>query len=235
MRLRTLLNLVFVAGFFASACDDNQKSEQQIELEVHASAMGEVKKAMAEKNYTNAWELLSKLRVEAGSPEAAEVEKLRSDVREKYIAFHLNLASNLKESGSLSPALNHAQKVLAVDQENPVALKLREAINKERSTGEKVEVEKEKPELEKLLDLGREQSGNKKFTEAVETYQKVIQLDDKHCDGHLELGVLYARMGKIKSAGKWYQKFIQICPNHKQAPQIRQVLRDFKGYDRGAK
>ena len=235
MRLRTLLNLVFIAGFFASSCDDNQKSEQQIEREVHASAMGEVKKAMAEKNYTNAWELLSRLRVEAGSPEAAEIEKLRADVKEKYIAFHLNLASNLKESDSLGTAQKHVRKVLAVDQDNALAHKMRDAISEEMSTGEKIEVEKEKPELEALLDLGREQSVNKKFSEAVETYQKVIQLDDKHCDGHLELGVLYARMGKIKSAGKWYQKFIQICPNHKKAPQIRQVLRDFGGYDRGAK
>jgi len=232
MRLRALLNLVLVVGFFASSCDDSQKSEQQIEREAHASAMTEVKKAMAEKNYTNAWELLSKLRLEAGSPEAAEIERLKAAVKEKYIAFHLNLASNLKESGSLSPAQKHVFKVLAVDQENPVALKLRDAILKEKSTGEKVEVEKEKPELEKLLDLGREQSEKKKFTEAVETYRKVIQLDDRHCAAHLELGVLYARMGRIKSAGKWYQKFIQICPKHEKAPQIRQVLRDFKGYDK---
>lgn len=235
MRLRALLTLVLVAGFFASSCDDNQKSERQLEREAHASAMTEVKKAMADKNYTNAWEMLSRLRVEADSPEAAEVERLKADVREKYIAFHLNLASNLKESGSLGPALKHAQRVLALDETNPVALKVRDAIYKERSTGEKVEVEKEKPQLEKLLDLGREQSNNKKYSEAVETYQKVIQLDDKHCEGHLELGILYARWGKIKSAGKWYQKFIQICPKHKKAPQIRQVLRDFKGYDQKPK
>ena len=234
MRLHFFLNLVFVLVFFASSCDE-QKKEKQIEREAHASAMAEVKKAMVEKNYTNAWELLSKLQVEAGSPEATEVDRLKTNVREKYIAFHLNLASNLKESGSLGPALKHAQKVLAVDKENPVALKLRDALYKEMSTGEKVEVEKEKPEMEKLLDLGREQSQNKKFSEAIETYKRVIQLNDKHCEGHLELGVLYARMGKIKSAGKWYQKFIQICPKHKKAPQVRQVLKDFKGYDREPK
>jgi tetratricopeptide (TPR) repeat protein len=233
MRLRAFLSLVLVSGFLASACDE-KKSEQQIEREAHASAMAEINKAMAEKNYNTAWGLLSRLHVDEGSPEAAEIARLRADVKEKYIAFNLNLAANLKESGSLGPALKHVQKVLAVDGNNAVALKLREAINQERSTGEKVEVEKEKPEVEKLLALGRDQSANKKFSEAVETYQKVIQLDQKHCDGHLELGVLYARMGKIKRASKWYRKFIEICPNHKKVPQIRRVLKDFKGLDPGS-
>jgi tetratricopeptide (TPR) repeat protein len=223
------LSLVCILAFFVSSCEA-QKSEQQIESEAHASAM-EVKKAIREKNYTKAWELFSILRVEAESPEAAEIKRLKADVKEKYIAFHLNLASNLKESGSLEPALKHISKVLAIDRENPVALKLRDAINKEKSTGVKIEVEEEKPKIEKLLDLGRDQSANKKLTEAIETYQKVIRLDDRHCDGHLELGVLYARMGKIKSASKWYRKFVQICPNHQKVPQIRRVLGDFKGHD----
>jgi tetratricopeptide (TPR) repeat protein len=230
MKLYGFLNLVCILAFFVFSCEA-QKSEQQIESEAHASAMAEVKKAMLEKNYTKAWGLLSNLRAEAGSPEATEVKELKADVEEKYIAFHLNLASNLKESGSLEPALKHISKVLAVDQENPVALKLRDAINKEKSTGVKIEVEEEKPKIEKLLDLGRDQSANKKLTEAIETYQKVIRLDDRHCDGHLELGVLYARMGKIKSASKWYRKFVQICPNHQKVPQIRRVLGDFKGHD----
>jgi tetratricopeptide (TPR) repeat protein len=151
-------------------------------------------------------------------------------VKEKYIAFHLNLGANLRESGSLAPALTHIDQVLNVDQKNALALKLRDAIAKEMSTGEKIAVEKEKPELAKLLELGREQAAKKKFTQAAETYQKVIKLDQKHCDAHLELGVLYARMGRIKNAAKWYKKFVEICPDHKKVPQIRQVLRDFQNY-----
>ena len=227
MRLPALLSLIVVSGFFAYSCEQ-EKSERQIEREAQASVMAEINKAMAEKNYNNAWELLSKLRMDPDSPEAAGIERLKADVKEKYIVFHLNLAANLKESGSLGPALHHVQKVLAVDRENAVALKLREAINEEKSTGEKVEVEEEKSELDKLLALGRDQAANKKFSDAVETYLKVVQLAPKHCDGHLELGVLYARMGKIKSASKWYQKFIETCPRHQKVPQIRRVLKDFK-------
>ena len=234
MKFRVLLSLILLAGFFGWACDD-KKDEQQAERQAHASAMAEIKKAMMEKDYTRAWEQLATIRVPLGSPEAAEIEKLRASVKEKYIAFHLNLSTNLRESGSLNPAMKHVNRVLSVDRENPLALKLREAIAKEMSTGEKIEVEKEKPELEKLLDLGREQSANKKFADAVETYQKVVKLDAKHCEGHLELGVLYARMGRIKAAAKWYQKFVQICPDHKKVPQIRQVLRDFAGYDKESK
>lgn len=229
MKLRVFPVLILLAGFCGWSCED-KKNEQQAELQAHASAMAEVKQAMVEKNYTRAWELLATIRAPIGSPEAAEIERLRAGVKEKYIAFHLNLGRNLKDGGSLNPAMKHVGKVLRVDRENAVALKLRDAIVKERSTGEKVEVAKEKPELEKLLDLGREQAANKKFTDAVETYRKVIKLDEKHCDGHLELGVLYARMGRIKSAGKWYQKFVEICPDHKKVPHIRQVLRDFQKY-----
>jgi tetratricopeptide (TPR) repeat protein len=234
MNLRAHVTVILLAGLIGWSCDDKEV-EQQAELQAHASAMAEIKQAMMEKNYTRAWEQLATIRIPLGSPEAAEIERLRASVKEKYIAFHLNLGANLKDSGSLGPALKHIDRVLNVDQENPLALKLRGAIAKEMSTGEKIEVEKEKPELEKLLDLGREQSANKKFTEAVETYQKVIKLDEKHCEGHLELGVLYARMGRIKSAAKWYKKFVQICPDHKKVPQIRQVLKDFKGLDPGSR
>lgn len=229
MNLRVCAVLVLLAGLFGWSCDEKQ-TEQQAEIQAHASAMAEIKQAMVEKNYTRAWEQLATVRAPLGSAEAAELEKLRADVREKYIAFHLNLGRNLKESGSLGPALTHLDKVLIVDRENQLARKLRDAVAAEMSTGEKVEVEKEKPELEKLLDLGREQAAEKKFTQAVETYQKVLKLDEKHCEGHLELGVLYARMGRIKSAAKWYQKFVQVCPDHKKVPHIRQVLKDFQKY-----
>jgi len=229
MTLRIFPIVILLAGFSGWSCDDKQ-SEQQAELQAHASAMAEVKQAMVEKNYTRAWKLLATIRAPLGSPEAAEIEKLRASVKEKYIAFNLNLSANLKDSGSLRPAMKHVNRVLAVDRENELALKLRKAILKEMSTGEKVKLPKEKPELEKLLDLGREQAADKKFTEAIETYRRVIELDGKHCEGHLELGVLYARMGKIKGAAKWYQKFVEICPDHRKVPHIRQVLRDFQKY-----
>jgi tetratricopeptide (TPR) repeat protein len=229
MKFRVHAALILLVGLIGWSCDD-KPTEQQTELQAHASAMAEVKQAMLEKNYTRAWKLLATIRAPLGSPEAAEIEKLRASVKEKYIAFHLNLGRSLKDSGSLNPALKHVNKVLRVDRENALALKLREAIVKEKSTGERIKVAKEKPELEKLLDLGREQAANKKFTDAIETYRKVVNLDEKHCDGHLELGVLYARMGKIKSAEKWYQKFVEVCPDHKKVPHIRQVLRDFQKY-----
>jgi tetratricopeptide (TPR) repeat protein len=234
MKLGTFPVLVVILGLCAFSCDD-KKDERQIEREAQASAMAEVEKAMAEKNYDNAWQLLSRLRLEAGDPEAAEVDRLKADVRERYIAFHLNLAASLKESGSFKPAEEHVSRVLEVDKENQVALKLRDAIYKEISTGEKVEIEKEKPEIEKLLDMGRDLSEHKKLTEAITTYQNLLRLDAKHCEGDLELGVLYARMGKIKNAAKWYREFVRICPNHKKAPQIRQVLKDFEGQDKGTR
>lgn len=234
MNLRVCAVLVLLSGLTGGACDD-QQADQQAELQAHASAMAEIKRAMVEKNYDQAWEQLQTIRVPLGSPEAAEIEKLRASVKEKYIAFHLNLGANLKESGSPGPALTHLNKVLRVDRENELALKLRNAASTEISTGEKVEVKREKSELDKLLDLGREQAAKKKFSEAIKTYQKVIELDEKHCEGHLELGVINARMGRIKGAAKWYQKFVQLCPDHKKVPQIRQVLNDFKGYDQGPK
>jgi tetratricopeptide (TPR) repeat protein len=231
MKLRLLSALIFLAGASAWSCND-KKSEQQAEVQAHASAMAEVKKAMIDKDYNRAWGQLSTIRVPLGSPEAAELEKLRANVKAKYIAFNLNLGSNLKESGSLGPALKHVDRVLAVDRENALALKLREAIAKEMSTGEKIEVEKEKPELDKLLELGREQAAKKKFAEAIGTYQKVVQLDPKHCEGHLELGILYARSARIKGAAKWYKKFVQICPDHKRVPQVRKVLKEFEAFNK---
>ena len=229
MTARIYAVLILMAGLAGWSCND-KKSEQQAEIQAHASAMAEIKKAMVEKDYNRAWGQLQTIRVPLGSPEAAEIEKLRSSVKEKYIAFNLNLSSNLKESGSLGPALKHADKVLSVDRENELALKLREAIAKEMSTGEKIEVPEEKPELDKLLDLGREQAAKKKYTEAIGTYKKVVQLDPKHCEGHLELGILNARSARIKGAAKWYKKFVQICPDHKKVPQVRKVLRDFQNY-----
>jgi tetratricopeptide (TPR) repeat protein len=233
MKIRLFLTMFFMPGLFLGSCEE-EVDQRRLEQEAYASAMAEVKTAMAEKNYDRAWELLSGLRTEAGDPEAEELARLKADVKKKYIAFNLNLAMSLKESDSLNPALKHVNRVLAVDRENQLAQKLRDAIHKQRATGERVEVGKAKPELEKLLDLGREQSAKKQFSHAIETYRKVIRLDEKNCAGHLELGVLYARMGKIKSAAKWYKKFIQICPGHHKAQQIRKVLGDFEKYDKKA-
>jgi len=229
MNLRVCAALIVLTGMIGWSCNDKQ-ADEQAEREAYASAMAEIKRAMVEKNYDQAWKQLATIRAPLGTSEAVALEDLRSNVKEKYIAFHLNLGINLRESGSLGPAMKHVGRVLRVDHQNALALKLRDAIAKEMSTGEKVAVEKEKPELSKLLDLGREQAAKKKFAQAVETYQKVIELDKKHCDAHLELGVLYARMGHIKDAAKWYQKFVEICPDHKKVPQIRQVLRDFQNY-----
>ncbi len=233
MKLTAFLVMFSILGLFSGSCEE-EVDLRKLEREAHASAMAEVKTAMAEKNYDRAWELLSRLMVATDSPEAEEIARLKADVKEKYIAFNLNLARSLKESDSLDPALKHVNRVLAVDRDNQLAQKLRDAIHKQRATGERIEVGKVKPELERLLDLGREQSAKKRFSQAIETYQKVIQLDEKNCAGHLELGVLYARMGKIKSAAKWYKKFIQICPDHRKAPQIRKVLTDFGEYGKKA-
>jgi len=227
MNIRVCAALILLTGLIGWSCED-QQADQQAERQAFKSAMAEVKRAMLEKNYDQAWHQLATLRPPLGSPEAVEIEELRSSVKEKYIAFHLNLGANLKESGSLGPALKHVDRVLRVDQKNALALKLRAAITKEMSTGEKIAVEKEKPELEKLLDLGREQAAKKDLATAVETYKKVIELDEKHCEGHLELGVIYARQGRIKSASKLYKKFVELCPDHRKVPQIRQVLRDFQ-------
>lgn len=229
MNLRVCAVLFLLTGLIGWSCNDKQ-ADDQAERQAFASAMGEIKRSMVEKNYDRAWEQLATIRAPLGSPDAVALEELRSSVKEKYIAFHLNLGANLKESGSLGPALTHIDQVLNVDQKNALALKLRDAIAKEMSTGEKIAVEKQKPELTKLLDLGREQAAKKQFTQAIETYQKVIKLDGKHCEAHLELGVLHARMGRIKGAAKWYKKFVEMCPDHQKVPQIRQVLKDFQNY-----
>lgn len=229
MNLRVCAVLVLLTSAIGWSCDD-KPADEQAERQAFASAMAEIKQAMVEKNYDRAWSQLATIRAPLGSPDAATLEQLRSSVKEKYIAFHLNLGANLKEGGSLGPAMKHVDRVLRVDHKNALALKLRNAIAKEMYTGEKIEVGQEKSELAKLLALGQEQASKKQLAQAIETYQKVIKLDGKHCDAHLELGVLHARMGRIKSAAKWYQKFVEFCPDHQKVPQIRQVLRDFQNY-----
>ncbi|MBT4932951.1 MAG: tetratricopeptide repeat protein [Rhodospirillaceae bacterium] len=62
--------------------------------------------------------------------------------------------------------------------------------------------------------LGEQLAHQGRVEEAIEAFQKALQLDPKYADGHFNLGVLFRGQGKLDDAIQSYQRAIAIKPGH---------------------
>jgi pSer/pThr/pTyr-binding forkhead associated (FHA) protein len=218
----------------------------------HSALVADTKTALSKQDVDTAWELIEQ--VPANSPLGQTVDKLRSKVKQEYISYHLDMAAKMKDSDVLEKAIKHVDSVLFVDQANHQAMKLKKIIEaamtskmatkKEAAKPAPVKVSKvvktqpkksrdnnrrKKNEIVKeLVDKGTGLIKNeRRYQEAINVFSKVIKLDPKHCGAYLSIGIAYAHMNKIDKAAKYYQKYVDICPTAKSAPQARQMLKQY--------
>src|SRR5213593_433128 len=66
-------------------------------------------------------------------------------------------------------------------------------------------------------NLGVARAGERKLAEAVEHYQRALQIRPEHAGAHYNLGNALARQGKLTEAIEHYQQAVHIKPDHADA------------------
>ncbi|MFC1654521.1 FHA domain-containing protein [Myxococcota bacterium] len=213
----------------------------------NSDLLSKAQSAIAEKDYDSAWEFIAQ--IPADSIFAKETEAIKPEVRTKYKSFHLNKAKKYLDSGVPAKALKHVESVLIVDEKNMYAINLRKQINKMIkgkkppvvATVEKPPTIKKKPpppkrskkkELADLLDKGKKAVRTKRYADAVSAFKAVLKLEPRNCGALVSIGIVYARWGKREKSYVYYKKFLESCPKHMQAPQVRQIVQQFEDWKR---
>ena len=205
--------------------------------------------AIAEKDYDAAWEFIAQ--IPADSMFAKQIESIKPEVRTKYISFHLNKSKKYMESGLPDKALKHVESVLIVDERNVYAKNLRKQINRmarvkkppvvatvERPPKPRppkkppVSKRSRKKELAELLEKGKKAVRNKRYSDAVSAFKAALKIDPRNCGSLVSIGIVYARWGKREKSYIFYKKFLEACPKHMQAPQVRQIVQQFEDWKR---
>jgi ABC transport system ATP-binding/permease protein len=68
----------------------------------------------------------------------------------------------------------------------------------------------------------------KQFTEARQMASKCVELTPSNADCHLVLGSSYAGLSEWEKAATHYRKFLDLAPDHKTAPKVRQTLENYE-------
>ena len=75
--------------------------------------------------------------------------------------------------------------------------------------------------MQKELDLAIEKINQKKFEEAINIYEKILESTPNHLDSNLNLGTVYFQTGNLEKASEFWNKAININPN---IPEIHNNL-----------
>ena len=205
--------------------------------------------AIAEKDYDSAWEYIAQ--VPADSMFAKEIETIKPEVRTKYKSFHLNKAKKYLDSGLPDKALKHVESVLIVDEKNMYAINLRKQINRMARTKKPPVVatverppkpkppkkpptpkRSKKKELAELMEKGKKSARNKRYADAVSAFKAALKIEPRNCGALVSIGIVYARWGKREKSYNYYKKFLEYCPKHMQAPQVRGIVQQFEEWKR---
>jgi ABC transport system ATP-binding/permease protein len=86
-------------------------------------------------------------------------------------------------------------------------------------------------EAQEAFQAGFEHHQRGEFRQAVAHLERALRLDPRgQSTAHALLGTCYARLGDSQRAAMHYRRFLETNPNHRQAPQVRQILEEFERY-----
>ena len=72
----------------------------------------------------------------------------------------------------------------------------------------------------------------KRYADAVSAFKAVLKIEPRNCGALVSIGIVYARWGKREKSYVYYKKFLEYCPKHMQAPQVRQIVQQFEDWKR---
>jgi Flp pilus assembly protein TadD len=101
----------------------------------------------------------------------------------------------------------------------------------------KPESEKDRPLSSEVLthfNLGVQLYNQREFLKAIQSYQKVIELDSTYVEAYNNLGIIYQEMGDVDRAFGAYQKSIEINPRYEKGYNNLGIILYLKGHNEEA-
>ena len=128
------------------------------------------------------------------------VEQLSSAIalQPDHLVAYVDLGFIYKRHGQYKLAVEHFKKALALegDQANAIA----------------------------YLNIGDTYFKMRELDRAIPYFQKTVELNPKHANSHLLLGLSYRALKRGEQARVHFEKTLELDPDHPQAAQIRQWL-----------
>ena len=122
-----------------------------------------------------------------------------------------------------------------IDNGNRIGTEYETAIKNYIATDNESERDRIADELKKNRDeftanehfgLGIKLYNEKKYTEAIAEYSKVIEIDPKDSEAYYNRGVAYAKLGKYDLALADFEKTLELDPNNQKAKNNLEVVRE---------
>jgi len=133
-----------------------------------------------------------------------------------------------KEEPPIKPMVIE-KKAIQVIPPPPASLKEKAPV---KSIEVKEEGEKERPFVSEILthfNLGVQFYNQREFLKAIQSYQKVIELDPTYIEAYNNLGIIYQEIGNFDRAFGAYQKSIEINPQYEKGHNNLGILFYLKG------
>lgn len=124
-----------------------------------------------------------------------------------------------------------AEKILGLEPQNPKALQVR--YDAYRALGDAAKTEEALQALaavnpqaliEQFFNKGVELFNNGESAAAVDQFEAVLQLDPEYALAHYRLGVAEVSAGDMAGAKTHLEKFLELAPDHPEAPAARDML-----------
>ena len=93
-------------------------------------------------------------------------------------------------------------------------------------------VRKDPRNVDALIKLGNVNMDTHRFQEAIDAYQKALELDPKNVDVRVDMGTCYRNIGRADRAVEEYRKAIEINPRHINAHKNLGIVFAFDLKDR---
>jgi len=138
-----------------------------------------------------------------------------------------------KSPPKIEPSIKEKRKEPVVKQtvipSSPASLKEKAP---DKSVEVKPEGEKDRPFPSEVLthfNQGVQHYNQREFLKAIQSYQKVIELDSTYVEAYNNLGVIYQEMGNFDRAFGAYQKSIEINPQYEKGYNNLGIILYLKG------
>ena len=134
---------------------------------------------------------------------------------------HNNLAVALYQQGETNQAIRHWQEAIRINPGDAVAESNLKDILDQEASGEKgvknFQILRMSDNAESFNDLGITLMRQGKENEAIEQFNKALQLKPDYYGAHFNLGVLLGRKGRLDEAAEHYSEAVRITPGYWQA------------------
>lgn len=231
------------AGDEARTLADKARTEQSA-----AQALDAAGKALKARKYAAAFDELDK--IPEGTAAEPKARPLRLQAGIGFAEAKVNEAKNLAKDRKYEAAFASLDEAEARAPGTSAVAKTRAELEARRAAGAKgggaaasaakagdkpggaipEDASARRDEAKKSFDTGVALASKGQYKQAIVAFNRSLELNPALAESHKYLGTCYAQTGDGESGAKHYRKFLDLQPNHPQAPQIRKILEQYEEF-----